>query len=111
MMSAREAIVSGGFRVDLGALTNASQGIDGVLYDMSNNKISDIKVDKTVVGHDRLASSISDFCDRWDLGVNNLAKDGRAVADRLRSNVDAYDKAEKANTGLFSGIGQDPAGN
>jgi len=101
----------GGFRVDLGALTNASQGIDGVLYDVSNNEVSEIKVDKSAVGHDRLASSISDFCDRWDLGVNNLAKDGQAVADRLRACVAAYDKAEHAITGTFQSSGPDPAGN
>ena len=104
-------MVSDGFRVDLGALTRASDGIDGVLYDVGNNKVSDIKVGKSAVGHDRLASSISDFCDRWDRGVNNLAKDGQAVADRLRANVDAYDKTEKAITGIFSGRGPDPAGN
>src|ERR1700759_483615 len=99
----------GGFEVDLGALTDASEGIDGVLYDVANNKVSDINVDKSAIGHDRLASSISGFRDRWDVGVNNLAKDGHAVADRLRSNVQAYDAAEKAITGIFSGTGDDPA--
>lgn len=98
-----------GFKVDLGALVNASQGIDGVLYDVGNNKVSDIKIGKSQVGHDRLASSISDFCDRWDRGVDNLAKDGQAVADRLRSNVDSYEKTEHAVTGVFSGS-TDPAG-
>lgn len=103
--------MSDGFRVDLGALTDASQGIDGVLYDVDNYKIKEIKIDKSVAGHDRLASSISDFCDRWDRGVNNLVKDGQAVADRLRACVEAYDRMEKANTGIFSGSGPDPAGN
>jgi hypothetical protein len=42
--------------------------------------------------------------------VNNLAKDGRAVTDRLRANVAAYDKAEKATTGMFQSTGPDPAG-
>jgi hypothetical protein len=101
----------GGFKVDLGALTNASQGIDGVLYDVANNKVTDIKIDKSAVGHDRLASSVSDFCDRWDRGVNNLAKDGQAGADRLRANVAEYDKAERATTGMFQSAGPDPAGN
>lgn len=97
-----------GFMVDLGALTNASQGIDGVLYDVSNNQVSDIKVDSSRVGHDRLSSSLSDFCDRWELGVSNLAKDGQAVADRLRANVAAYDQAEHAITGVFQSSGPDP---
>jgi hypothetical protein len=110
-MAAEEAMVGSGFRVDLSALTAASQGIDGVLYDIGNNKVSDIEVDPPTVGHDRLASSISDFCDRWNLGVNNLAKDGQAVADRLNSSVEAYDRTEKAITGVFSGTGNDPAGN
>jgi hypothetical protein len=104
-------MMGGGFRVDLGALTNASNGIDGVLYNVSNNKVSDIPVDKGAVGHDGLASSISDFCDRWNQGVANLATDGQAVSDRLRANVAAYDKAEKAVTGTFSGTGPDPAAN
>lgn len=99
-----------GFMVDLGALTNASEGIDGVLYDVSNNKVGDIKADKSTVGHDGLSSSISDFCDRWDRGVNNLAKDGKAVSDRLRANVTAYQRTEHALTGVFSGTGPDPAG-
>lgn len=99
-----------GFRVDLGALTDASQGIEGVLYDVGNNKVSDLKQDKSAVGHDRLSSSISDFCDRWDRGVNNLAKDGTAVADRLRANTAAYQRTEHAITGVFSGTGKDPAG-
>jgi hypothetical protein len=99
-----------GFRVDLGALTSASQGIDGVLYDVANNKVGDIKLDKSAAGHDRLSSSMSDFCDRWDRGVNNLAKDGQAVADRLRANTTAYQRTEHAVTGVFSGAGSDPAG-
>jgi hypothetical protein len=103
--------MASGFGVDLGALTSASQGIDGVLYDVGNNKVSDIRIDKSAVGHDRLAGSIADFSDRWDRGVNNLAKDGQAVSDRLRANVAAYDKAEKAATGMFQSTGPDPAGN
>lgn len=99
-----------GFMVDLGALTKASDGIDGVLYDVANNKVSDIKADESAVGHDKLSSSISDFCDRWDRGVDNLAKDGKAVSDRLRANVRSYRQTEHAVTGIFSGTGQDPAG-
>ncbi len=100
-----------GFRVDLGALTSASQGIDGVLYDVANNRVGGIKVDTSVAGHERLAESVAEFCDRWDRGVGNLAEDGRAVADRLRASVAAYVEVEHATAGVFDSPGPDPAGN
>jgi hypothetical protein len=55
---------------------------------------------------------MSDFLSRWQLGVNNLASDGRQIASRLTENANNYSRADKnAQTGvegMFEGRGTDP---
>lgn len=103
-----------GFRVDLTALTQAAQGITDTLDTLSTQKVSDIDSGKDALGHDRLADTLSDFCQRWQVGVQNLGKDAQAVAGQLTESVVAYQKIEQANHGQFTGIlqsstGPDPA--
>jgi hypothetical protein len=106
--------MSGGFRVDLTALTQAAEGITGTLDALDAYQVSDIDGDKGVIGHDHLAEALSDFCGRWQLGVQNLAKDAEAIAGQLTESVVAYQKVEQANHRQFTGIlenstGPDPA--
>lgn len=84
-----------GFQVDVGALKRASDGIDGVLQDVRAQKVGGIDPDADAVGHDKLAESLSDFTDRWQRGVDNLAKDGQAIAARLRHSLAAYEQVER----------------
>jgi len=64
--------------------------------------------------HQTRGGTVSDFADRWQIGVQNLAKDGQAIASRLTSSVEAYRKTEQAIaqhfTGILRGSGPDPAG-
>lgn len=104
----------GGFRVDLGALEQAAEGVSGTLREASRQKISDIDRDEAAIGHDRLAETVTDFCDRWQLGVENLAKDGKEIAGRLGDSVRAYAAVERKVQGHMDGIlqrasGPDPA--
>jgi hypothetical protein len=104
--------MSAGFSVDLAALKQAAQGVNGTLDELSQQSVSNIPHDSAAIGHERLASTVTDFCDRWQRGVNNLATDGREIAARLTANVNAYQKADqdvrdKAN-GIFRGTGPDP---
>jgi hypothetical protein len=104
----------GGFRVDLGALESAAEGIDTVLYDLQSRRVSDLKPAGDDVGHGPLADLLADFCDRWELGVENLAKDGQAIAVRLSQAVANYLKVDTAAAGRLDGIlqagdGPDPA--
>lgn len=46
-----------GFRVDVGALRKASDGVDGVLLDVRAQKVNDIGPESSAVGHDRLAAA------------------------------------------------------
>jgi hypothetical protein len=104
--------MSWGFRVDLDALQEAADGVNGVIDAVSRQQVSDIPCDQSAIGNHQLAGSLSDFLDRWQRGVNNLAQDGRQIADRLTDSVNDYRKADDdgrdAIDGIFQGTGADP---
>ena len=60
------------------------------------------------MGHDHLAGTLSSFCDRWEMGVAHLAKDGREIAGRLSLSVAAYRSVEQALRDRINGILQRP---
>jgi hypothetical protein len=82
--------MSRGFLVDLSALRQAAQGVNGILDAVGQQNVSDIKCDKSAIGHDNLAETVSGFCDRWNVGVGNLATDGREIAGQLSLSVNVY---------------------
>jgi hypothetical protein len=105
--------MSTGFSVDLAALEQAAEGVNGTLDQLTQQSVSDIPYDPSAIGHERLAGTVTDFCDRWQRGVSNLATDGREIAKRLTANVNAYRKADqdvrdKVNSSIFQGAGPDP---
>jgi hypothetical protein len=106
--------MSGGFEVDLGALVQASEGINGTMTDLRNNKVSELAGLEADYGDDDLAATVSGFCARWEIGVENLTNDANEVANRLSLSVAAYAKAEKTVIAHLAGIlqsrtGTDPA--
>ena len=103
-----------GFQVDLGALEDAAEGITVTLNQLRAAKVDQLDGDRSAYGHDHLAGTISDFCDRWEIGVEHLATDGQEVALRLSHSVQAYMRADTAAKGRMDGIygrsdGPDPA--
>lgn len=101
-----------GFRVDLYALERAAAGVNGTLNEVNTERVSDIPHDSSAIGNDDLASALSDFLNRWQRGVDNLAKDGQEISTRLTANVNAYTRVEQGLTDRFHGIlqrsGADP---
>ncbi|MEV7470600.1 hypothetical protein AB0O20_29455 [Streptomyces kronopolitis] len=92
------------YRVDLEALEKAATGVNGTLDEISVQKVSDVPHDESEVGHEALASVLSDYLDRWQRGVDNLAKDGREIATRLTASVNAYRAVEEHTHKQFHGI-------
>ncbi len=95
-------------------MERASEGVNSVLLDLQNEKISDIGGKGADYGHDGLAGVVSDFSSRWELGVENLAKDAREIASRLSLSAQAYGQVEGALAGhiaetLQRARGVDPA--
>jgi hypothetical protein len=106
--------MSDGFQVDLGALVKAAEGVNGVMSDLQNNKVSNIGGAAADYGDGDLAATVSDFCGRWEIGVENLANDANQVATRLWLSAAAYAKAEKTIIAQLAGVfqsrtGTDPA--
>jgi hypothetical protein len=104
--------MSGGFRVDLHALEKAAAGVNGTLDEVSRQSVKSIPHDSSAAGHDGFGKTLSDFLDRWQRGVDNLAKDGQEISARLTANVKAYRKADQGVqdeiSGIVQGRGTDP---
>ncbi|HEX6501358.1 MAG TPA: hypothetical protein VF054_20350 [Micromonosporaceae bacterium] len=103
-----------GFFVDFGALYKAAEGVTDTLGAMATRKVSDVDAPKHAFGHDRLAGTVADFCDRWEIGVEHLTKDAQAIADQLNACVNAYLHVDATIRKTFDGIvqrasGPDPA--
>lgn len=102
-----------GFEVDLSALRQASEGVSDVLGELAERKVSDLAPSASDFGHAGLASTVSDFCSRWERGVENLAKDGQEISTRLNACVLTYNHVERVNKanaqGILTGTGPDPA--
>lgn len=109
-----EDVMAEGFSVDLGALQNAAEGVMDTLNAMATKKVKDIDAPSEAFGHDKLGGTVSDFCERWDIGVGHLAKDANEVAERLVASVNAYAHFERTAQQHFeqilqSSTGPDPA--
>lgn len=106
--------MSDGFRVDLDALREASEGVTDTLDRLATKKVSDIDLSPSDFGHDHLGETIRDFCDRWQTGVQNLAKNANEFAARLNHSMSAYLSTERLTEEQLTGIlaqsrGDDPA--
>jgi hypothetical protein len=103
-----------GYYVDFGALRKAADGVTETINAMATKKVSDIDAPKAAFGHDGLANVVHDFCDRWEIGVEHLTKDGGEIAGRLNYCVQNYQRAETKTQLSVEGIlqsstGADPA--
>jgi hypothetical protein len=99
-----------GFSVDLTALGQAVSGINETLDEVETHDVSAINCSGSAYGDDGLASTMADFCDRWQLGVANLATDVQEIAARLNSNLQAYELADTDLGTTFRGTANaDPA--
>jgi hypothetical protein len=110
----RRGSMPDGFRVDLAALEDAAAGINMTLEDLGNARVDSLDGRSADYGHDHLASTVADFCDRWEIGVEHLATDGREVAQRLSQSVQDYRRVDTAAKDRMNGIrqrstGPDPA--
>ena len=105
------------FSVDLDALEEAAAGINSTMNELRSHSVSQVEVTCAQSGHQGFADSATTFSERWQLGVENLARDAQAIASRLSFSVQDYLRAEHDNvaalntlTGMLEGA-TDPAAN
>lgn len=84
------------FSVDLSALERAADGVSEVLYEVGELNLTRLPTGADVAGDSGLANVLGDFCSRWQRGVQDLASEGRQIADRLGYAVHAYAAYEEA---------------
>lgn len=106
--------MSNGFMVNFSDLVDAAEGVNGTIVDLRNDKVSSLGGQSADYGDDALASTVSSFCSRWQIGVQNLVNDASQVATRLALSAAAYARAERKNVALISSVlqqhsGTDPA--
>ncbi|MBO0871455.1 MAG: hypothetical protein J2P15_23115 [Micromonosporaceae bacterium] len=100
--------------VELDSLQAAAEGITDLLGEMATKKVSDIDPAKSAFGHDDLAGTVENFCTRWNIGVQNLAKDAVGVSDYLVRCVYVYSHTDRTSGAGIDGVlmlpnGPDPA--
>ncbi|MFH8411032.1 hypothetical protein ACH4FX_40620 [Streptomyces sp. NPDC018019] len=76
--------------MDVEALKNAGLGAADLMTLLAGHRVEDIDCDADAVGHDGLGAALAGFCDRWQVGVKNLTKDGQGLSRRLIDTPGAY---------------------
>jgi hypothetical protein len=102
--------MTNGFSVDLGALEEAATGVNFTINAIRKTRVDKLAGQTDDYGHDHLAKTVKDFCDRWEIGIEHLAKDGIEIAQRLTDGVRDYVAADKAAKGRMDGIYSKPTG-
>ena len=88
--------MASGFRVNLEALDEAADGVNGTIEAFNRQQVSDIPFQASAVGNQELADSLSSFFSGWQRGVQNLVSDAVSVADRLAESAADYARADKS---------------
>lgn len=94
-----------GFSVYAGALIDAASGVTDLMAELDAHSVSDLECDKSAIGHDGLADTLADFCNRWQYGVKNLTADGKDLATRLGQSAEDYINNEKAAVDALRRVG------
>jgi hypothetical protein len=103
-----------GYAVDRAALTQAAQGLNDVIGELSGlgfdetgeigRGFSELALSDLQVGDTDLASSFGNFCDRWTWGVRTLVQDGNQFAQRLGLSAGLYNDVENQVTGALKDV-------
>lgn len=78
------------FHVDVEALKNAGLGAADLMGLLESHRVEDIDCDADAVGHEGLGAALASFCERWQVGVKNLTKDGQVLSRNLIDTAGAY---------------------
>ncbi|WP_128507544.1 hypothetical protein [Streptomyces inhibens] len=76
--------------MDVEALKNAGLGAADLMALLGSHRVEDIDCDADAVGHEGLGAALARFCERWQVGVKNLTKDGRVLSRNLIDTAGAY---------------------
>jgi hypothetical protein len=93
-----------GFTVHLEALYNAAVSLQRILGEVDSQPVGSLACPPQVVGHDELATAGTEFCRRWQLGVNNLLNDGSLIAEGMYSCLKEYSTQDQTVARVFNDL-------
>lgn len=94
-----------GFQVDPDALLDAAEGVSSATDMLRQKDISSIDPSTAHVGDDDLAHAMSDFTERWQVGVQNMIKDGDEFTQRLKDTYTAYTGVDESVAETIRNLG------
>ncbi|MGW5644085.1 hypothetical protein ACWEV3_08970 [Saccharopolyspora sp. NPDC003752] len=106
-----------GFRVDLAALQQASQGVNDAIAALENelpwpvrkmgndgHGVTMMNLDAEQSGSALVTEALKRFCGRWEYGVKFLVEEGAAAASALTDTRSEYEKMEQAAIDAFKKV-------
>ncbi|MCX2729409.1 NucA/NucB deoxyribonuclease domain-containing protein [Saccharopolyspora sp. NFXS83] len=96
-----------GFRVDVEAIKTAGLGIAELMASLTATQVDDVDATPGAVGHPGLASGVAGFCDRWQVGAENLTKDGEQLSRNLIDCAGTYLAIEQDLVFALGGSAED----
>lgn len=78
-----------GISAELDSLVGAAAGVRRIVAMVQDRTVEGLD-DEAQVGHSALASTLADFCARWQQGIGALVYDQEQVAVRLEKSAKTY---------------------
>lgn len=91
-----------GFHVEIELLETASRNMDELVAGQDNSELSELPGDSQSYGHSDLFAALTEFCDRWSVGLDALCDRATEMGYSLGEAAKAYREADQAGADALS---------
>lgn len=91
-----------GFHVEIELLEAASRNMDELVAGQDNSELSELPGSAESYGHADLLSALTEFCDRWSVGLDALCDRATRMSYSLGETAKAYREADQAGADALS---------
>lgn len=95
-----------GFHVEIEVLEKASSHMEAIAEEQGNDELAALPGDSDTYGHNGVHTAVTEFCDRWSVGLDALRDRAIAMSGSLRDAATTYREADQAGKDALS---RDPA--
>ena len=98
------------FEVDLQSLVAAAKGTAETIALFKDKDVEDLVPSEGDLGSGTVWGAVEEFQERWERGMNNLAKDTEEIAGRLTKIASTYAKFDSEGAKKLKGVAGDVSG-
>ncbi|KAA5837264.1 hypothetical protein ABT337_15180 [Saccharopolyspora hirsuta] len=91
-----------GFHVEIELLEKASRNMAELVEGQDNSELSELPGDSQAYGHADLPAALTEFCDRWSVGLDALCDRATRMGYSLGEAAKAYREADQAGADALS---------